>query len=417
MKNTKRLIAVFLVLALIMSFAACDLVTVDEEKDGARIVATVNGVDITKGEVMDMIEQYKTSYGLPEDYYDSEDTKDQYEELKNAVLDDLILRALLMDKATDLDLDEFTDEEQASLETEVASFIESNKSAIEMQVSQENEAAGATMTDEELAEEVQRQFNDYLTSYSTSEEELLDYFKDEQILYNVQEYILGDIAVTEAEIQEYYDVTLENQESTLSENPEMMDLISQVNSIILYDPLPTYYVRQILIATDEADEEIVTEATNQYYVAETDEEKEAALAIMEPAFQRIYPQVEEVVAKIDAGEDFDAIIESDGDDPGMASYPEGYPVKEGEGLYVDSFEKAAVALKEPGEISEPVKSMFGYHILKLISISPAGAIPFDDVKADIESFLLYNEQVEVWDTTTAEWKETADITEYRDRLN
>ena len=269
-----------------------------------------------------------------------------------------------------------------------------------------------------FANEVQRQFEELLASYSITEDELLDKFKEEQIIYNIQDYLIGDITVTEEEMQEYYDTTLESQEATLKDNPEMMDLIAQVSSVILYDPLPTYYVRHILIATDEEDADLVTEAQNQYYVAETDEEKEAAYAIMEPAFQRIYPSaVEEIMNKIAAGEDFDALIESEGDDPGMASYPEGYPVQEGQGQFFESFEKAAVALTTPGEISEPVKSLYGYHILKLVSITPAGAIPFEDVKSEIEASLLYNKQMEAWDSAIAEWTEAANIVKYEDRLN
>ena len=71
-------------------------------------------------------------------------------EIKLSILESLITRALLLDKATSLELDVFTDEEIANLETEVASFIESNKSVLEMQITQENEALELTMTEDEL---------------------------------------------------------------------------------------------------------------------------------------------------------------------------------------------------------------------------------------------------------------------------
>ena len=62
-----------------------------------------------------------------------------------------------------------------------------------------------------------------------------------------------------------------------------------------------------------------------------------------------------------AGAKFDSLIEQYGKDPGMEVYPEGYVFTKGE--MVEPFEKAAFGLKD-GEISEPVKSDYGYHIIQ-----------------------------------------------------
>jgi parvulin-like peptidyl-prolyl isomerase len=47
---------------------------------------------------------------------------------------------------------------------------------------------------------------------------------------------------------------------------------------------------------------------------------------------------------------------------------------------VPEFDKAVFAL-EPGKLSEPVKTQFGYH---LIMVSSHDAKAFDDVRGDIE---------------------------------
>lgn len=52
------------------------------------------------------------------------------------------------------------------------------------------------------------------------------------------------------------------------------------------------------------------------------------------------------------------------------------------GQMVPEFSAAAFALKE-GEISEPVKTQFGYHIIKLNKYYPAKPKPFDEVKEQI----------------------------------
>jgi len=50
------------------------------------------------------------------------------------------------------------------------------------------------------------------------------------------------------------------------------------------------------------------------------------------------------------------------------------------------FAKAAFTLK-PGELSKPVKTQFGYHIIKAIEKNKESFVPFKDVKANITAFL------------------------------
>jgi peptidyl-prolyl cis-trans isomerase D len=95
----------------------------------------------------------------------------------------------------------------------------------------------------------------------------------------------------------------------------------------------------------------------------------------------------EVYAKAVApGADFAALAKEYSEDPGSKSsggdlgwFSRGRMVKE--------FEDAAFALK-PGEVSEPVKSKFGYHILKLEGKRPGGVQPLSEVRDTIREKLL-----------------------------
>lgn len=69
----------------------------------------------------------------------------------------------------------------------------------------------------------------------------------------------------------------------------------------------------------------------------------------------------EVYNKAVSGADFDALVKEYGTDPGMESNPTGYVFTKGE--MVEEFEKASFDLKA-GEISRPVKTTYGYHIIK-----------------------------------------------------
>jgi len=68
---------------------------------------------------------------------------------------------------------------------------------------------------------------------------------------------------------------------------------------------------------------------------------------------------------IQAGADFSKMAQKYSDDKGSASRGGELP-KFGTGRMVVEFEKAAFALTEPGKITEPIKTDFGWHIIKLL---------------------------------------------------
>src|SRR6185369_1379408 len=60
----------------------------------------------------------------------------------------------------------------------------------------------------------------------------------------------------------------------------------------------------------------------------------------------------------------------------------------GQGRMVAPFEQAAFALEKPGDISDVVKTAFGFHIIKLTERKEGSDRPFDEVKERIRINLL-----------------------------
>ncbi|MGD9951237.1 MAG: SurA N-terminal domain-containing protein [Burkholderiales bacterium] len=58
----------------------------------------------------------------------------------------------------------------------------------------------------------------------------------------------------------------------------------------------------------------------------------------------------------------------------------------GRGMMVPAFEDAAFRMKE-GEVSEPVKSEFGWHVIRLTGVQPAKARPFSEVREELAAEL------------------------------
>jgi len=83
-----------------------------------------------------------------------------------------------------------------------------------------------------------------------------------------------------------------------------------------------------------------------------------------------------------AGADFAALAKANSDDPGSAARG-GDLGFFGRGKMAPAFDAAAFALKEPGDLSDVVKTESGYHIIKLEERKPASRKPFDAVRDEL----------------------------------
>jgi peptidyl-prolyl cis-trans isomerase C len=93
-----------------------------------------------------------------------------------------------------------------------------------------------------------------------------------------------------------------------------------------------------------------------------------------------------LIAQLKAGAKFEDLAKKNSKDPGSA--PNGGELDfASPSSYVPEFSQALVALKK-GEYTEtPVKTQFGYHIIKLEDTRPAQFPPLADVKAQIQQRL------------------------------
>ena len=144
-------------------------------------------------------------------------------------------------------------------------------------------------------------------------------------------------AVTEEEIKAFYD---ENKET-----------------VFKYDGVRAKHI----LIMPEADEE-GNSTTKQWNTAKSTADKVYKLA--------------------KKGEDFDGLVAEYNMDPGVESNPDGYTFAKGE--MVPEFEEKCYSM-EIGEISEPVKTTYGYHIIKLEE-----KIPYFEFDEEVKAFIKEN---------------------------
>jgi peptidyl-prolyl cis-trans isomerase C len=98
-----------------------------------------------------------------------------------------------------------------------------------------------------------------------------------------------------------------------------------------------------------------------------------------------------IKAELEKGADFAELAKKKSKDPGASDGGDlGFFTKE---QMVPEFSAVAFAL-EPGKISDPVKSQFGWHIIKVEEKRSRTAPPFDQVKSQIETYVTRKAQAD-----------------------
>jgi peptidyl-prolyl cis-trans isomerase D len=94
-------------------------------------------------------------------------------------------------------------------------------------------------------------------------------------------------------------------------------------------------------------------------------------------------KAEELLKRAQGGEDFAKLAKENSQDPGSAAQGGDLGFSERK-AFVGPFADAAFGMNV-GEIKGPVKTQFGYHILKLEAIQPATEKTFEQARADLET--------------------------------
>ena len=156
-------------------------------------------------------------------------------------------------------------------------------------------------------------------------------------------------------------------------------------------------------AVDEA-QKAVDEAQAAY-----DEAQAAGLANAKTIADGIYTQLTA------EGADFETLLADNNGDSGQPA--NGYAMREGFTSFVESFTNAGMALQNVGDISEPVESTYGYHIIKYVSDVAEGPVDYDSVKETIQSSVLSTKQNTVYSEAIQQWVKDAGIKEDLGALN
>ena len=130
------------------------------------------------------------------------------------------------------------------------------------------------------------------------------------------------------------------------------------------------------------------------------------MAKSEEEFEKALEDVKALRERLQKGEDFTELVRAESDDKGN----DGNLGTFGKGRMVPEFEEAAYGL-EVGELSEPVRTQFGWHLILLHEKIPAKITAFDDIKEKVIEYLTERKKDKVFEDFLDGMKAQASIEE------
>lgn len=160
-------------------------------------------------------------------------------------------------------------------------------------------------------------------------------------------------------------------------------------------------------AEDAAADEAAAETEAEPEATEEPVTQEMIDAAEKAIMDSVQPTVDEIMTKYNAGTSFEDLIAEYGTDPGMtdaATLADGYHVHPDGILYDADFVKGAMSLREVGDVSDPVLTQFGIHILKYLKDIPGGPVELTEtMKEELRGTLLSEAQQEAFYDKVDEW--------------
>jgi peptidyl-prolyl cis-trans isomerase D len=379
----KRLVQIVLAL-IILPFAFWGVDSYNQSGNTAEVAATVNGAKISQQEFENALRQQQNRLRqmlgdkFDEAMFDNPETK-------RSVMDNLVAQRLLVEHAKSIGL-AVTDEQVAQIILGIEAFQSNGKFDKKLY---ETALAGQRMSP--LMFEVRlrndllgQQVRDAYVQNGFAPNAVADNIirlNDQQRVISVStvsfQPFVAQSKVDEADIKKYYEL---NQKEFHSPEQAKVEYVKLSTDALM---------GKIEVSSDEV---------RQHYDAHqgdfgTLEQRQAAHILI--AVAATAPQAEQDAAKAKADRllqqvrqnpaKFAELAKLNSQDPGSAANG-GNLEFFGRGMMVKPFEDAAFSLKQ-GEISNLVRSDFGYHIIKLVAVKPARILSFDEARAGISDKL------------------------------
>jgi peptidyl-prolyl cis-trans isomerase C len=218
----------------------------------------------------------------------------------------------------------------------------------------------------------------------------------------LQMALLRNPQLKEQFLDRWVDITLIAQEARdkkLDQDPKIQAKIEDIMNAVLAQEFLQREIEGKVKITDDEIETYYKGHKEEFTNPESVKARHILLKVPEGADEKAWKEAEskakDIKEKLKNGEDFAELAKKYSDDPGSKDKGGdlGFFTK---GRMVPEFESAAFSLK-PGELSDPVKTNFGYHIIEVQEKKAASTKTLKEVQAQIRQTLQREKQQQLQD--------------------
>jgi peptidyl-prolyl cis-trans isomerase C len=193
----------------------------------------------------------------------------------------------------------------------------------------------------------------------------------------------------------------EAKKENIEKDKEFQDRLTDIREQLLIESL---LKKKVTTNINTSDEQL-----KEYYEKNKDKFKTGQEVDTRQILVKTEKEAKEIRAKLDKGEDFADLARKFSIDPSAKSTGGaiGFHAK---GTLVPEYEAVAFKLTKVGQISAPVKTQLGYHIIQLQGVKPPAYTPYEEVKEFIKQRIVQERQSDVLEKYVSDLKAKAKIT-------
>lgn len=240
---------------------------------------------------------------------------------------------------------------------------------------------------------------------------------DDLLIARHRAFVTDGISASEGDLRAAYDERCAAQRAAYTQSPAPFERAMLEGELVCFVPRGVRRIRHILILADTDDQAALSELLARKTDSNAAEIDAQINALAAPLLER----ADMLRERLDAGESFASLMAEYRDDSRIRPSPftggeYGYVAGSGP-VWDDTLRAAALSLTEAGDVSAPVVTPLGVHLIQHAGDMTAGAVDFESVRARLEEELTAQAKERAYEERVAALFDMADIIWYDDRLS